>query len=144
MPEEQPALRLIGRADDDVDDAVAVQIARLDHARQVGRGTKDLLGRLDEPRAGAAVEEHLVRLGRARRRIVAAVGKQQIGPAVVVEIGDLDLVRPVLRVADRRRGDVDPERCGRLLLAGAGRCSGHEHCQERDRRTSWNSDSTML
>ena len=141
--EEHPALRLIGRADDDVDVAVAVQIARLDHARQIGSGTQNLLGRLDEPRAGPAVEEHLIRLGRARRRIIAAVGKQQIGPAVVVEIGDLDLVGPVLRVADRRRGDVDPERRGCLLLARAGRCDGDERAsrtpgpERRRTMTSW-------
>ena len=44
-PEEQPALRLVRRADDDVDVAVAVEVARLDHARQVRRGAEHLLGR---------------------------------------------------------------------------------------------------
>ena len=93
--EEQPALRLVGRADDDVGEAVAVEVARLDHAREVRRGAEHLRGRLGEAEARAGVEEHLVRLRRAGRGVVAAVGEQQVGPAVAVEVGDLDLVGPV-------------------------------------------------
>ena len=51
--QEQPALRLVGRADDDVGEAVAVQIARLDDARQIGCGTEHLFGDFRKARARA-------------------------------------------------------------------------------------------
>ena len=107
--EEQPALRLVGRADDDVGEAVAVQVARLDDAREVRCVAKHVGRDFLEAHARPGVEEHLVWFRRPRRRVVAAVGEEQIGPSIAIEVGDLDLVGPVLRRADRRRGFVHPE-----------------------------------
>ena len=65
---------------------------------------------LGETEARAGIEEHLVRLRRARRRVVAAVGEEQVGAAVAVEVGDFDLVGPVRGLADGGRGHVVPQR----------------------------------
>jgi hypothetical protein len=115
----QAALRLVGRADDDVGNAVAVEIPCLDDARKVRRRAQHLRRRLPEAEAGPEIQEYLVRLGRAGRRVVAAVGEQQVGPPVSVEVGNLHLVGPEPGLADGLVGHVHPQRtCGWRGLGG--------------------------
>jgi len=123
--EIQPALRLIRGADDDVGEAVAVDIASLDHAGDVGSGTKHLRADILESLARATIHERDVRFRRSGFRIVAAVGEQQIEAPVAIDVRDLDFVRPVRGVTDGGGRGVDPEACGQLRACGD---QGRHHC----------------
>jgi hypothetical protein len=79
----------VGGAHDDVDDAVAGEVASLDYARDVRCRAEHLSGLLDELLARPHVEEDAARLGRSRLRVVAPVGEEQVGPAVLVQVGHL-------------------------------------------------------
>ena len=116
----QPALRLVGGADDDVGVPVAVQVAGLDDTGQAARIAEHPGGRVFELESGPDVEEHLVGLGCAWRRVVAAVGEQQIESAVAVQVGDLDLVGPEACRWQRLGRDIHPQRRRRLGDDGHG------------------------
>ncbi len=88
-----------------------------------GSIAEHLTGGLLETHAWPGIQEDLIRFRRSRRRVVAAVGEEQVGPSIAIEVGNLNLVGPVLCLADRRCGFVHPQPSnrGRRLSRRIGR-----------------------
>ena len=123
-PDVEPALGLVGGPHDDIDDAVAAEIAGFDHPGQIGCGSKDRLTPIVEAAARAIVDECEIGFGSARLRVVPPVREKKVGTAIAVDVGDLDLVRPLRGVPDRLRSDIEPKGRARRRCLGLGEGEG--------------------
>ena len=107
VAEVQPALVAEAVADDEVDVAVAVDVTGLDDAGLAGH--REHLGAdVLEGLAGALVEEDAALLGALGGAVAGAVGDEDVDQAVAVDVGELELVGPLLGDTDRAGGGVLP------------------------------------